>query len=423
MVSALVESGKKARVEMWFCKQGLVLTLPLRFREADDPYVARNVREIKGPPISASGEISLFGTKRIEKGAVKRCSREVEGKKVCRGPVEEVSIDKCQRRGVADSGQSSWRRRGEGISRAQLVPQWKEAGRPAEDLCVPRRHGSLGREVCLRSSGSTSTADTKILRGECEMILRMELKGRNHWKCSPLRAKHSQHLKFTVVQIHPKRNKGTEFFYNRSWRKGKRRKGACEDWLLNIHEDPNFLAKVITGDETWVYGYDPETKQQSSQWLPKNAPKLKKARMSKSKNKGSLGIVHYEFLQQGQTINQHRFYIVYGNPYERNDRKSGSRANGYFITITPQHTELFPWHVDNASSPVYALLAPNDFFFFPKMKSVLKGHRFDTINSIKEKSVSVLRGITSDEFSGCFRNWEKRMKHCIDSLGQYFEQY
>ncbi|UYV62552.1 hypothetical protein LAZ67_2001032 [Cordylochernes scorpioides] len=80
MASALVESGKKARVEMWFCKQGLVLTLPLRFREADDPHVARDVREIKGPPISASGEISLFGTKRIEKGAVKRCSREIEEK-------------------------------------------------------------------------------------------------------------------------------------------------------------------------------------------------------------------------------------------------------------------------------------------------------------------------------------------------------
>ncbi|UYV62912.1 hypothetical protein LAZ67_2002436 [Cordylochernes scorpioides] len=53
------------------------------------------------------------------------------------------------------------------------------------------------------------------------------------------------------------------------------------------------------------------------------------------------------------------------------------------------------------------------------MESVLKGHRFVTVNAIKENSLSILRGITSDEFSGCFRNWEKRMKRCIDSLGQY----
>ncbi|UYV67800.1 hypothetical protein LAZ67_5002103 [Cordylochernes scorpioides] len=99
----------------------------------------------------------------------------------------------------------------------------------------------------------------------------------------------------------------------------KRRKGliACEDWLLNIHEEPNFLTKVITGDETWVYGYDPETKRQSSQWLLKNAPKPKKARMSKSKTKvlfGTFfdhqGIVHYEFLPQGQTINQYVYLAI-----------------------------------------------------------------------------------------------------------------
>ena len=29
--------------------------------------------------------------------------------------------------------------------------------------------------------------------------------------------------------------------------------------------DENFLPSIIAGDETWVYGYDPETKHQSSQ--------------------------------------------------------------------------------------------------------------------------------------------------------------
>ncbi|UYV61248.1 hypothetical protein LAZ67_1004103 [Cordylochernes scorpioides] len=102
-----------------------------------------------------------------------------------------------------------------------------------------------------------------------------------------------------------------------------------------------------------------------------------------------------------------------------------------FITITPQHTELFPWEIFLTKNSMLTMphppyspdLALNDFFLFPRMKSVLKGHRFDTVNAIKEKSLSVLRGITSDEYSGCFRNWEKRMKRCIDSLGQYFEEY
>jgi hypothetical protein len=38
------------------------------------------------------------------------------------------------------------------------------------------------------------------------------------------------------------------------------------DMLECASRDPEFLKTVITGDETWVYGYDPEMKVQSSQW-------------------------------------------------------------------------------------------------------------------------------------------------------------
>jgi hypothetical protein len=27
------------------------------------------------------------------------------------------------------------------------------------------------------------------------------------------------------------------------------------------NEDPTFIPRIITGDESWIYGYDPETKQ------------------------------------------------------------------------------------------------------------------------------------------------------------------
>ena len=30
--------------------------------------------------------------------------------------------------------------------------------------------------------------------------------------------------------------------------------------------DPNFISTIITGDKSWVFGHDPETTQQSSQW-------------------------------------------------------------------------------------------------------------------------------------------------------------
>jgi len=36
------------------------------------------------------------------------------------------------------------------------------------------------------------------------------------------------------------------------------------------------LGRVIIGDETWVYQYDPETKRQSAQWKTANSPRPKK---------------------------------------------------------------------------------------------------------------------------------------------------
>ena len=48
--------------------------------------------------------------------------------------------------------------------------------------------------------------------------------------------------------------------------KKQQRLYVCLDLKENAANDPSFLSNVITGDETWVYAYDPETKTQSSQW-------------------------------------------------------------------------------------------------------------------------------------------------------------
>jgi len=49
-----------------------------------------------------------------------------------------------------------------------------------------------------------------------------------------------------------------------------------------VGNNPQILSKVVTGDETWCYGYNPETKQASSQRKTPNSPKPKKARQVRS---------------------------------------------------------------------------------------------------------------------------------------------
>ena len=77
-----------------------------------------------------------------------------------------------------------------------------------------------------------------------------------------------------------------------------------------INGDKNVLDKVITGDESWCFAYDPETKRQSSKWVDEHSPRPKKLGFQKSRVKTMLivifdsqGIVHKEFVEEGCTVN------------------------------------------------------------------------------------------------------------------------
>ena len=52
--------------------------------------------------------------------------------------------------------------------------------------------------------------------------------------------------------------------------------------------DPNFLSRDITGDESWLYDYDLETKQQSSQWKMPSSLRPNKVRQVRSNIKSML---------------------------------------------------------------------------------------------------------------------------------------
>ena len=66
------------------------------------------------------------------------------------------------------------------------------------------------------------------------------------------------------------------------------RVSICADLRQRAQNDLNFMSSVITGDESWVYGYDPETKQMSSQWKTASSPRPKEARQVKSNVKTML---------------------------------------------------------------------------------------------------------------------------------------
>jgi len=86
---------------------------------------------------------------------------------------------------------------------------------------------------------------------------------------------------------------------------------SYEQHLEFFRRDPNdFLSRLVTTEETWLYHYDPGTKQQSMEWRHSGSPRPKKFRVQKSAGKflASIfwdqdGIVPIDYLPKGQTVN------------------------------------------------------------------------------------------------------------------------
>jgi len=77
----------------------------------------------------------------------------------------------------------------------------------------------------------------------------------------------------------------------------------AKDMISKAESDQIFVKRIITGDETWVYEYDTQSKHQASEWKTSNEPRPKIPRRFQSKKKAMLtvfmdynGIVHNEFL-------------------------------------------------------------------------------------------------------------------------------
>jgi hypothetical protein len=104
-----------------------------------------------------------------------------------------------------------------------------------------------------------------------------------------------------------------------------------------LADDKELPSKIVTSDETWVYHWNPPTKQESMQWVHWSTKHL-----------------HYQKSKNAEQCSRSREVIdVCG-----------------FVEM--EHPP---------SSPD---LAPSDYYLFPKLKKHLRGRRFSSVEHLKE---------------------------------------
>ncbi|KAG5316656.1 SETMR methyltransferase, partial [Acromyrmex insinuator] len=193
------------------------------------------------------------------------------------------------------------------------------------------------------------------------------------------------------------------------------------DIVAAAENNPNFLKSIVTGNETWCFQYDPETKRQSAEWKSKNSPQYYPK------------VLYKEFVPIGQTITDAYYFKVL------------KRLMGRIHRIHPEYRDPENWSLlhDNAPShtslivrqclarnrvvsvlnhPPYSPdLASCDFSLFPKLKLKLKGRFFDDIPTIQSASTQALEAIPQTELEHAFESLLNRCNKYIEARGEYFE--
>ena len=141
------------------------------------------------------------------------------------------------------------------------------------------------------------------------------------------------------------------------------RRQCCQENLKLLNEDPeHFFQSLVTGDETWVYHRDPESKMESMQWKYKSFPIPKKFRVEISAGKvmatvfwDEKGLLLLEFMPQKTTITGQ----TYANqlPLCEGPSKRKGEENSQKVCVLLLHDNA-PVHVCKISSCHLAMWAP-----------------------------------------------------------------
>ena len=152
-------------------------------------------------------------------------------------------------------------------------------------------------------------------------------------------------------------------------------------------------ARLVTMDETWLYHYDPETKQQSIEWRNSGSPRAKIFQVQKSAGEVLASIfwdqdriLLIDYLPKGQTINAEYYLsllVQLKDILKEKRRGKFTKVVLFLHDNTPAHRALATQKklaylgFQCLDHPPYSPdLAPSDYHLFPglKKKQLNGGH-------------------------------------------------
>jgi len=216
----------------------------------------------------------------------------------------------------------------------------------------------------------------------------------------------------------------------------ERRFFICEQ-LLQRQKRKDFLHRIVTGDEKWIY-YDNPKRIKSC-----NKPSHASTSTAKPNIHGSKlmlciwwdqqGVVYYELLQPNETITEDRYRLQLMRlsralkkkrpQYERRHDKvifQHDNARPHVAQAVKTYLETLKWEI--LPHPPYSPdLAPSDYHLFRSMRHVLPEEKFSSYENTKKWVDLWIASKDSDFFRCGIRMLPERWKKVVANDGQYLK--
>lgn len=218
------------------------------------------------------------------------------------------------------------------------------------------------------------------------------------------------------------------------------RRQCSKENLELLHMDPDdFYQRLVTGDETWVYHKDPESKMESMQWKHRTSPTPKKFRVEKSAGKVMAtvfwdkdGLLLLEFMPRKSTINGEVYANTLAVLREKiKEKRRGKLTSGVLLLHdnAPVHASrkaqaaIRACDFKQLDHPPYSPdLAPSDYYLFRHLKKFLRGQRFSSDEEVKAVVETWFAEQPKEFFCKGITSLEGKWSKCVELLGDYVEK-
>lgn len=198
------------------------------------------------------------------------------------------------------------------------------------------------------------------------------------------------------------------------------------------------IGRIITGDETWVHHYEPESKRESMQWIEKGDPSPTKFKAKRSMGKVLYivfwdvdGIILLHQVPAGQTVNA-KYYsnclltslasaLRTKRPHLRHSSILFQHDNApcHTANLTTETLENLGWEL--LEHPPYSPdIAPSDYHLFSNLKAYMRGRRFESRAALGSAVYQWSKTLQRDWFYSGMMKLPSLWQKCIDASGAYF---